>query len=173
MKIPQMNNGTRDQRTVRSWNLTERFDHNPRLVKKFAFQNEKKFTLEVPVNVQNNRVYFEGKKNQIPEQNLSASIKVMVLACLTWKGETKPLFVNGSGVKENAQTYKRHLQKELLSAVQRLYIRKNWIFEQDNVPSHRSNLVQDFLQEAINSFFIKTYEWLPSSPDCNPLKRIK
>ena len=32
-----------------------------------------------------------------------------------------------------------------LSAVQRLYKHKNWIFLQDNTPQHRSYLVQDFL----------------------------
>ena len=84
-------------------------------------------------------------------------------------GQTKPFFVNGCGVKMNAKSYKRHLQKELLPAFQRLYKHKNWIFVQDNALSHRSNLVQDFLQETRNSSFIKTHEWPPSSPDCNPL----
>ena len=40
---------------------------------------------------------------------------------------------------------------------------------QENAPSHRSNLVQDFLQETLHSRFIKTHEWPPSSPDSNPL----
>ena len=88
MKTPRMNNGTRDQRTIRSENFTERFDHNPRLVKKFSFQGEKDFTLGLPTNIQNNRVYFKGKKDQVPDENLfhqtnEESIKVMVLACLT------------------------------------------------------------------------------------------
>ena len=39
----------------------------------------------------------------------------------------------------------KHLQKEFLPAVQRLYKHKNLIFLQDNAPQHRSNLVQDFL----------------------------
>ena len=69
----------------------------------------------------------------------------------------------------NAQAYKRHLQKELLPAVQCLYIHKNWIFVQDNAPSHHSNHVQDFLQEALNLRFVKTPEWPSSSPDRSPL----
>ena len=166
MKTPHMNNGTRDRSTVISRNLAERFDRNPRLVEKFAYQDEKDFTLKVPTNIQNNRVYFKGKKDQVPDENLfhqtnKQSIKVMVSACLTWNGATKPFFVNGSGVKVNAQTYKRHLQKELLPAVQRLNNHKNWIFVQDNATSHRSNLVQDFLQKTLNSRFIKTHEWVP------------
>ena len=174
MKTPHINNGTRDRRTIRSGNLAQCFDLNPRLVEKFAYQDEKHFTLEVPTNIQNNRVYFKGKKDQVPDENLfhqkdKQSIKVMVSACLLWNGATKPFFVNGCGVKMNAKTYKLHLQKELLSDAQHLYKHKNWIFVQDNVPSHRSNIVQDSLQETLNSRFIKTHEWPPSSPDCNPL----
>ena len=61
LKTPHMNNGTRDWRTIRSGNLAERFDCRPRLVEKFAYQD---FTLEVPTNIQNNRVYFKGKKKK-------------------------------------------------------------------------------------------------------------
>ena len=52
--------------------------------------------------------------------------------------------------------------ERILPAVQRLCKHKNCIFVQDNAPSHRSNLVQDFLQETLNSGFIKTHEWPPS-----------
>ena len=167
MENPHMNNGARDRRTIRSGNLAERFDCNLRLVEKFAYQDEKDFTLEVPTNIQSNRVYFKGKKGQAPDENLfhqknKQSIKVMVSSCLSRNWATKPSFVNGCEVKMNAKIYKRHLQKELLPAVQRLYKHKNWIFVQDNIPSHRSNLVQDFLQETLNSGFIKTHEWPPS-----------
>ena len=46
---------------------------------------------------------------------------------------------------------------------------KKSVFLQDSAPSHRSNLVQNFLKEKLDSKFIKHTEWLPSSPDCNPL----
>ena len=69
--------------------MAESFDCNPRLVEKFAYQDEKDFTLEVKsTNIQNNRVYLQGKKDQVPDENLfhqknKQSIKVMVSACLT------------------------------------------------------------------------------------------
>ena len=72
----------------------------------------------------------------------------------------------------NAKTYQRHLEKELLPAVQRLYKQKNWNFVQENAPSRHLNFVQDILQETLNSPFIKTYEWLLSSRDCNLLDYI-
>ena len=102
MKTPHMNNGTRDTRTIRPRNLAERFDRNSKLVGKFAYQDRKEFTLEVPTNIQNNRVYFKGRKDQVPDENLfdlrnKQSIKVMASAWLTWNGATKPFFVNGCG----------------------------------------------------------------------------
>ena len=65
------------------------------------------------------------------------------------------------------QKHTSNLYRKLLPAVQRLCKHKHWIFVQDNAPSHRSNLVQDFSQEILNSRFIKTHEWPPLSPDCN------
>ena len=47
--------------------------------------------------------------------------------------------------------------------------RKDWIFIQDSAPSHRANLVQDFLSEKLSKRFVKYSEWPPTSPDCNPL----
>ena len=41
MKTPHINNGTRDWRTITSENLAECFIRNPRLVEKFAYQDEK------------------------------------------------------------------------------------------------------------------------------------
>ena len=88
MKSPHMNNGTRDRRTIRSGNSPERFDRNPKLVENFAYQDERDFMLEVSTNIQNNTVYFKGKKDQVPDENLfhqtnKHSIKVMVSGCLT------------------------------------------------------------------------------------------
>ena len=97
------------------------------------------------------------------------SKKVMVSACLTWHGATKPFFANDCGMKVNAVSYRRHLKKELLPAVERIFNNQNLIFIQDNASSLLSNLVQDFLQQTLHSRFSKPQEWPPSSPDCNPL----
>ena len=47
--------------------------------------------------------------------------------------------------------------------------RNDWIFIQDSAPSHRSNLVQDFLMEKLPKRFVKHNEKPPASPNCNPL----
>ena len=93
----------------------------------------------------------------------------MVSACVTWKGATKPFYVNKNGLKVSAKTYKKHLEKQLFLKVDRLMNCSSGIFLQDSTPSHCQNLVQNFLKEKLASKFIKHTEWPPSSPGCNPL----
>ena len=93
----------------------------------------------------------------------------MVSACVSWNGATKPFFVTGKGVKVNAKSYKRHLEKELIPDIERVVKRKDWVFLQDSAPSHRAHIVQDLLKETLGKRFIKSNEWSPPSPDCNPL----
>ena len=81
--------------------------------------------MDVPFNAQNNGVYGMDKKDKIPGNRLfhhanKQSEKIMVSACVTWKGATKPFFVNENGLKVNAKTYKKHLEKQLFPEVDRL-----------------------------------------------------
>ena len=57
----------------------------------------------------------------------------------------------------------------MFPAIKKLVKRDDWIFVQDSAPSHRSNLVQDFLEKTSKLLFVKCVEWPPSSPDVNPL----
>ena len=75
----------------------------------------------------------------------------MVSACVTWKGATKPFFVNDKGLKVNSKTYKKHLEKERLPEVNRIM----------------NNNILIFIQ--LGKRFIKHTEWPRSSPECNPL----
>ena len=65
--------------------------------------------------------------------------------------------------------YHKHLKQELFPAINSLVNRDDWIFAQDGAPSHRSNLVQDFLKDTLKRRFISKEEWPPSSPDTNSL----
>ena len=40
------------------------------MIEKTVWQDEKTFTVEVPVSLQNNRVYGKEKKSDIPDENL-------------------------------------------------------------------------------------------------------
>ena len=57
-----MNDGCRYRRCARAIALAEKFERNTRMIEKAVWQNEKDFTLDVPVNLQNDRVYGKGKK---------------------------------------------------------------------------------------------------------------
>ena len=61
------------------------------------------------------------------------------------------------------------LEKQLLLDIERFVVKKDWVFLQDSAPSHRANIVQNMLEEKLGKRFIKSGEWPPASPDCNPL----
>ena len=175
MREPDREEGTVQRRTERAVNLCNNlFAKNPRYIEKIVWQDEKDFPLQVPLNPQNNRVYFKGKKRDVPNKNLffkskKQCKKVMVSAALTWYGVTKPFFVNQRGLKVNAVNYHRHLKRELFPAIKKTVNRRDWIFAQDGASSHTSHLVQDFLKKELKTRFIAKTEWPPSSPDTNPL----
>ena len=104
--------------------LAEKFERNTRMTEKTVWQDEKDFTLDVPVNLQNDRVYGKGKKSDVPDGNLFASTnnmsrKVMVSAAISWYGATKPFFVNENGIKVNKKNCCRHLDKAIKQFVPR------------------------------------------------------
>ena len=68
MKTPRMSDVTRQRRTERARRLADRFERNPR-IERLAFQDERGFPLEVPLNPQNDRVYFKGDKKHVPVKN--------------------------------------------------------------------------------------------------------
>ena len=174
LKTPSMKEGTKNRRLERAIMLATKFERHPRLIERAVFQDEKDFTLDVPLNPQNNRVYFKGKKSDVPVENLyhqtkRMTRKVMVSAALTWHGATKPFFVNDEGLKVNAINYHKHLKNELFPAISKTYPRNDWVFMQDGASSHTSNLVQSYLKDTLKTRFVKKTEWPPSSPDVNPL----
>lgn len=92
--------------------LSERLGRDSRLLK-----GEKDFVLEVPQNPQNSQVYGYESKSKIDNaslfhQTIKQSKKVMVLACVTWNGATKPFFINDKEMKVNSKLYKKHLDIE-------------------------------------------------------------
>ena len=73
--------------------------------------------------------------------------------------------MNENGTKVNKENY----CKQLFPTVKKLVKHDDWIFVQDRAPSHRSNLVQDFLEKTLKRCFVKCVEWPPSSPDVSLL----
>ena len=153
-----MNSASRKRRAERARKLLQRFSIHflPRLV----FQDEKNFSLQVPTNRQNNRVYFNGpKKDAQPERLYSEgnkfSKKVMVFAVITWKGVSQPFSIGGNGIKVNGASCLKHLRDYLIPAVEAIYPNKSFIFVQDSAPSHCASQVQNFLKQKLKSRFVK------------------
>ena len=146
LKTTMMSYGMQEKRTKRARALEDRFRKSCS-VKKCVWQDEKDFTLDVPLNSLNIRAYGFENKDNIQDNPLfyhtnRQSQKVMVSACVTCKGATKSFFVNDEGLKVNSKTYiKKHLKKELLPEVNRII--------RDSASSHRANIVQDFLKKKI------------------------
>ena len=174
LTTPHMDDACRKRRTDRASTLAEKFGTTKRKIERAVFQDESNFPLQTPINRQNNRVYFKGKKKDVPVQNLfhegnRQTKKVMVSAALTWFGVTKPFFVNRRGLKVDGPNYVKHLDKELFPAIKKIYPRDDWTFVQDGAPSHQSNICQSFLDEKLHRRHVKKEDWPPKSPDSNPL----
>ena len=164
--------GTRLRRLVRARALLQRFP-NWR-VKKIVFQDEKDFTLEVPTNRQNNRIYIRGKKSEVDPKRLyhegnRQSLKLMVSCCASYNGVTKPFFIDPQQAKVTGAYYTRHLERDLLPECGKLYPENDYIFVQDGATSHTSNICQAKLKELRGRKFAGKTEWPPKSPDCNLL----
>ena len=80
---------------------------------------------------------------------------VFITSCASWE-VNKRIIIN---IKK----------KQLFPAIKKLIKHDAWIFVQDSTPSHRSNLVQDFLEKSFERGFVKCVDWPPSSPGAYPL----
>ena len=71
LKRLSMNDATRKRRVERAGCLLEKFETNPRMIERAVFPDESDFPLQVPINSQNDRAYFKGRKKDVPDKNLS------------------------------------------------------------------------------------------------------
>ena len=168
----QVADGAVQRRLERSRQLLTRFPFWK--VKKIIFTDEKDFTLQVPSNRQNNRLFTKGKKSEVAANRLyhpqnKQSVKLMVSAGVSWNGVTKPFFIDPQKSKVNATYYTNYLRKKLMPACLELYPDNDFYFMQDGASSHTSNLCQDLLQETCPRRFITKNQWPPRSPDLNVL----
>ena len=114
------------------------------------------------------------KRKMFPDKNLShqtnrQSVKFRMSAAWTWFGVTKPLFFNKKGLKVSAENFHKYLKKELFHTINKIYPRKDWVFIQDSVTSHTSNLVQDFLKGMMPQSYVKKDKRPPKLQCNNPL----
>ena len=166
---PPMSQAVRMKRKTRANNLYKMVSKHD--VKKMVFTDEKDFTLEVPTNRQNNRVYASSKKTDISPGRLyheksRFSRKVMVSAGVSWRGKTDIFFLETQTAKVDSVAYINLLKDQMLPACEELYP-GGYILQQDGAPSHRSRVTQEFLADKCE--FISKDKWPPNSPDLSPL----
>ena len=138
------------------------------------FQDEKDFSLQVPTNRQNNRVYFNGPKKDVQQECLYSKgnkfLKKGYGICFdNLERFSQPFFIGGNGIKVNGASYLKHLRDDFIPAVEATLLNKGFTFAQDSAPSHCANQVQNFLKQKLKSKFVKNTDWPPKLPDWNPL----
>ena len=170
---PQLTAGAVQRRFTRSRNLYTRY--NAERIKLLAWQDEKDFTLQVPSNRQNNRIFITGKKSDVNPSRLyhpanKFTKKIMVSCLISWNGVSKPFFVDPGKQKVDAKYFANHLKRDLVPALHDLYPDGDGIYVQDGASAHTSNLAQDYLKEVFGrDGFVNKNQWPPKSPDLNPL----
>jgi histone-lysine N-methyltransferase SETMAR len=92
---------------------------------------------------------------------------VMVWVGISAAGVTTCRFVE-PGAKINSEYYINKILKPFIDRdVKKLYHNRDYIFQQDSAPSHRSKLTINYLTKR-KVPFISPERWLPNSPDCAP-----
>ena len=137
-----------------------------------VFSDEAPFPIEQYVNPQNDRIYLPERSAENLDLRLveetQAPAMVMVWAAITADGRSPLVFID-RGVKKNAQYYRESVLEGVLKPwVAKHFGRRPWTFQQDSAPSHKARVNQEWLKNNV-PHFISAAQWMPYSPDANPL----
>jgi len=91
----------------------------------------------------------------------------MVSVAVSRSGKTQAHFVN-KGTKIDGRYYRETLLQNSLLPNIREKCGNEFVFQQDDAPSHRAKLTVEFLLQNVPNF-IEPSVWPPNSPDLNPV----
>ena len=169
IRVSRRDKNVRAKRKSRCRNLYDRYSNED--VKK-SCSLVKDFTLEIASNRQNDRVYGACKKdlpsNRLHHEFCRFTKKVMVSTGVSWCGKTDIYFMDTKTAKVNSECYMKLLDEGLLPDCRRMYPNGDYVFQQDGATSHTSCATHSYL-EGSTPCSIRKDEWLPQSPDCNPI----
>ena len=141
------------------------------------FSDEKVFTVEPPLDLQNDRVYNYAPvgmtKRLIAPRRLQRtrsrfSTSVMICIAVSKMGMTELIFVDRR-MKVKRPVLPRCLTVSADAASdQACLLQAMFVFQQDNAPSHRVKDTIKLLQQETTNF-IGSDLWPPNSPDLNPV----
>lgn len=141
-----------------SKNIADRVNKSRLLLKTHAghnliFSDEKLFTLEVPINKQNDRVYGanirEVPRNKRAVERIQNASSVMVWGAISINGKLPLLFFDKS-VEINKNYDLQHvLQDHLKPYARKLFDNDSFCFQQDSAPAHKASIVQEWCKELL------------------------
>ena len=129
-----------------------------------VFSDEKKFNL----NGQDGWNYYWHDIRKEPEvfkKIAKSKNSCMVGGAFCGKGKLDLIFIEGD---LNSITYQVLLNQYLISDANRI-CEDNWVFKQDNAPSHVSKSTIEWLDDN----GIEYLKWPPLSPDLNPIEHLR
>ena len=130
--------------------------------------DEKIFIIEQSHNHKNDMIWYLEVSSQDRIVNRSQKQKsVMVWAGITFDGKAPLIFIE-EDVKINQMIYRTMLQDKVLPWAQEQFRDRHWTFQQDSAPPHKARDTLNWIEENFPSF-LSPQEWLPYSPDLNPM----
>ena len=130
----------------------------------FICSDEAYFTLTLPVNKQNNRMWAPSSPYDGIEVPLNDK-KILVWCAISAKFIFGPYFFSDN---VNQYNYLEMVQNFFWSKLLRTANYKKYYFQQDGATSHTAKLVQEWFQDKMADKFLNKKMWPPRSPDLNP-----
>jgi len=168
----ELNEANRQARLSRSKMLLAKYSESD--VNFMWSTDEKVFTVAMPRNSQNDRLYAAASttKKHIPAKHLlrtwsTFSRLVMVSVGISKLGVTQLMFVD-PGVKIDGAYYRNVLLSQQLLPAIRQISGEFFIFQQDSSPAHRARDTINLLERDTPAF-ISSDLWPPNSTDLNPV----
>lgn len=130
----------------------------------FIFSDEAYFTLTLPLNKQNNRIWADSS----PEIGIEMPLfdkKILVWCGISVNRIFGPYYFEKP---VNQHNYLEMLQKFFWPKVLRTASYEKYYFQQDGATPHTANDVQDWLKSKFLNKFVDKRMWPPRSPDLNP-----
>lgn len=131
------------------------------------FTDESKFNLFGNDGV---RRVWRKPGEEYDEKCLRATVKhgggcVMVWGSMSANGPGKLDFID---VKMDGEFYTHVLKKNLRDSVKISQLKRGWLFQQDLDPKHTSKCAKEYFRKNK----IRCLEWVPQSPDLNPIEHL-
>lgn len=130
----------------------------------FICSDEAYFTLTLPLNKQNNRIWADSQPVIGIETPLHDE-KVLVWCAISAAKIYGPYFFSESVNQDN---YLSMLKIFFWPKHLRTAEYKKYFFQQDGATPHTANTVQTWLTTKFNEKFVNKKTWPPRSPDLNP-----